>query len=243
MTTDEGTHYYGDGCQPPHVPTITEDELLNAPRIQGVPVATEIEDDFDPAGADALYIAPSDLKWAESLLGVYAGLDHGDHADGTPKRFLGMLNELTAHKRCSGACMKFKTFPNDGMDEMVVVQGVPFVSMCNHHVVPFIGHAHVAYVPKDKIAGLSKFARVVDHFARTLQVQERLTAQVADYLEEKLEPRGVGVILRGEHLCMTIRGVQKPGTVTTTAAMRGVFSDHTRTAKREFLSYLNGGIH
>lgn len=184
-----------------------------------------------------------ELNWTASLLETYAGLTDGDeHSNETPRRFLDMLNELTAHRRdkCNGDCMKFKTFLNDGMDEMIVVQGIPFVSVCNHHIIPFMGFAHVAYVPNEKIAGLSKFARVVDHFARSLQIQERLTAQIADYLQEMLRPRGVGVVLRAEHLCMTIRGVQKPGAVTTTASMQGVFSDHTRTAKSEFMLYLNG---
>lgn len=183
----------------------------------------------------------TDLAWTESLLAAHAGLIDDGHGEDTPRRFLVMLSELTSHRHCDGDCLKWKVFINDGMDEMIVVQDIPFVSVCNHHVIPFMGFAHVAYVPDKKIAGLSKFARVVDHFARALQVQERLTAQVADFLEERLEPRGVGVILRAEHLCMTIRGVQKPGALTTTAAMRGVFADHDRTAKAEFMKYLNGG--
>jgi GTP cyclohydrolase I len=183
---------------------------------------------------------------AKDLLQEYTGLDDSEHSQDTPKRFLEMLSELTSHRvgLCDAKCMKFKTFDNEGMDEMIVVQGITFVSVCNHHVIPFMGVAHIAYVPDKLIAGLSKFARVVDHFSRTLQVQERLTAQVADFLEEQLKPRGVAVIMQAEHLCMTVRGVHKPGAKTTTATMKGVFADHTRTAKAEFMQYLqNGGKH
>jgi GTP cyclohydrolase I len=123
---------------------------------------------------------------------------------------------------------------------MVVVRNITFTSLCNHHVVPFMGVAHIAYVPKNAVAGLSKFARVVRHFGRQLQVQERLTAEIADFLEGTLSPRGVGVVVEAEHLCMTIRGVHSPGTLTTTSAMRGVFSDHDRTAKAEFLNLIRG---
>jgi GTP cyclohydrolase IA len=173
---------------------------------------------------------------ATVLLRIATGLDVEDpHGADTPKRFVEMLRELTTRPE-----IKWRTFPNDGTDEMIVVQGIPFVSLCEHHVVPFMGTAAIGYVPRDKIAGLSKFARVVQHFARALQVQERLTKQIADFLQEELYPRGVAVLLSAEHLCMTIRGAQVPGAVTTTADMRGVFADHERTAKAEFLSQLNG---
>lgn len=173
---------------------------------------------------------------ATVLLRTAAGLNPEDvHGKDTPRRFVEMLRELTTPPD-----IKWKTFPNEGMDEMVVLEGIPFHSLCEHHVIPFMGLAYVAYVPRDEIAGLSKFARVVQHFAASLQVQERLTMQIADYLEENLKPRGVGVVMRAEHLCMTIRGVQSPGTKTYTAAMRGVFGDHERTAKAEFLSQING---
>jgi GTP cyclohydrolase I len=174
---------------------------------------------------------------AEVLLRTSANLDVNDlHGADTPARFVAMLRELTTPKP-----IKWKTFPNDGMDEMIIVRNIPFVSLCNHHVIPFIGKADIGYVPDVSVAGLSKFARVVHHFSRALQVQERLTMQIADYLVENLQPRGVGVVMEAEHLCMTIRGVQAPGTKTYTAAMKGVFADHSRTAKMEFLERLNGG--
>lgn len=164
-----------------------------------------------------------------------AGLDpDSEHGKRTPYRFVKMLQELTTPEE-----FEFTTFEND-TDEMITVGDIPFVSLCMHHIVPFMGHAFVGYVPDKLQAGLSKLARTVKYHAASLQTQERLTNQVADSLEQKLEPKGVAVVLRGEHMCMSIRGVQTPGALTTTAAMRGVFADHARTAKAEFLTWING---
>ncbi len=116
-------------------------------------------------------------------------------------------------------------------DEMIMVRDIPLASMCEHHLIPFIGKAHVAYIPSEKgcITGLSKLARLVDTLSRRPQVQERLTTQIADALEEGLKPRGVLVVIEAEHLCMTMRGVKKPGAETVTSAVRGVFRDNTAT--------------
>jgi GTP cyclohydrolase IA len=128
------------------------------------------------------------------------------------------------------------TFPNDaGYDEMVLVRDVPFHSLCMHHVLPFHGVAHVAYLPGERIVGLSKLARVVEHFARDLQVQERLTRQIADWLNDTLMPRGVGVVLEAEHTCMTLRGIRKPGSRTVTSALLGRLREDPRT-RDEFLA-------
>ncbi len=128
------------------------------------------------------------------------------------------------------------TFPNDeGYDEFVVVRDIPFQSLCMHHMLPFHGLAHVAYLPDERIVVLSKLGRVVDLFARDLQVQERLTTQVADWLVDRLAPRGAGVIIEAEHLCMSLRGVQKAGSRTVTSALRGSVKDDPRT-RQEFLS-------
>ncbi|HEY4279288.1 MAG TPA: GTP cyclohydrolase I [Conexibacter sp.] len=128
------------------------------------------------------------------------------------------------------------TFPNgDGYDELVIARSIPFHSLCMHHVLPFIGVAHVAYLPGERIAGLSKLARVVEHFARDLQLQERLTQQIADLLQERLAPKGVGVVLEAEHMCMSLRGVQSAGTRTVTSALHGAVRDDPRT-RQEFLS-------
>jgi GTP cyclohydrolase IA len=131
------------------------------------------------------------------------------------------------------------TFPNDeGYDELVVVRDIPFQSLCMHHLLPFHGTAHVAYLPGDRIVGLSKLGRVVDLFARDLQVQERLTTQIADWLVDQLAPRGVGVIIEAEHLCMSLRGLQKAGSRTVTSALRGSVKVDPRT-RQEFLSLVD----
>ncbi len=119
--------------------------------------------------------------------------------------------------------------------EMVIVKDIEFYSMCEHHMLPFYGRAHIAYIPENKILGLSKFARIVDLYSRRLQVQERITTQLADAVQELLDPRGVAVMMEGTHLCMAMRGVQKQNSSTTTSAMRGVFRDDPRT-RGEFMS-------
>ncbi len=136
--------------------------------------------------------------------------------------------------------LRLTSFPNEeGYDELVVVRDIPFQSLCMHHLLPFHGVAHVAYLPAGRILGLSKLARVVEHFARDLQLQERLTTQVADCLQGQLDPKGVGVVLEAEHLCMSLRGVQKAGARTVTSALHGLVRDDPRT-REEFLS-LTGG--
>jgi GTP cyclohydrolase I len=191
------------------------------------------------------------VDYARVLLEVHAGLKDDPHGEDTPSRFISMLEELTqcrpvtvgqsmlANELHLKDCIKWKTFDSVG-DEMVIVEKIPFVSVCNHHVLPFMGYADIGYVPNGKLAGLSKFARVVRHFARQLQLQERLTTDIAEFLEHHLEPAGLAVVLRAEHMCMTIRGIQSPGTITTTSAMWGVFGEHDRTAKAEFLQMTGG---
>jgi GTP cyclohydrolase I len=132
------------------------------------------------------------------------------------------------------------TFPNDELyDELVVVRSIPVQSVCEHHFLPFTGVAHVGYVPGERILGLSKFARVVEMFARRPQVQERLTQQVAEWLDTHLSPRGVGVVIEAEHLCMTLRGVQVAGTSTSTSSVRGLLRENPQT-RAEFLACIRG---
>ena len=127
------------------------------------------------------------------------------------------------------------TFPNDeGYDELVVARDIPIHSLCEHHLLPFSGVAHVGYLPGARILGLSKLARVVEHFARGLQVQERLTKQIGDWLDDRLAPKGAGVVLEAEHLCMTLRGVQAVGSRTVTSSLHGLIRDDART-RAEFL--------
>jgi GTP cyclohydrolase IA len=127
------------------------------------------------------------------------------------------------------------TFPNDeGYDELVLARDIPFSSLCEHHALPFVGVAHVGYIPGERILGLSKLARVVELFARRLQVQERMTVQIADWLHEQLQPQGVGVVLEAEHLCMSLRGARVAGSRTTTSSVQGLIRDDSRTRQEFF---------
>jgi len=141
-----------------------------------------------------------------------------------------MYEEIFAGLEVDPASLLEVTF-EEGHDEMVMVRDIPLYSACEHHLVPFIGRAHVAYIPNDdgSITGLSKLARVVEAYARRPQVQERLTTQVADCIEKVLQPRGVLVVIEAEHLCMAMRGIRKPGSRTVTSAVRGIFRDNLAT--------------
>jgi GTP cyclohydrolase I len=164
------------------------------------------------------------------LIALGADLD-SDGLRETPRRMAAAYLELLTPEPFS-----MTTFPNqEGYDELVVVRDIPFQSLCMHHVLPFYGVAHVAYLPDERILGLSKLARVVDLFACDLQLQERLTTQIAGWLQQQLRPKGVGVVLEAEHLCMSLRGVQKPGAKTVTSALHGLVRDDPRT-REEFLS-------
>ena len=159
----------------------------------------------------------------------------------TPERVAAMYEELFAGLGDDPARHLTVTFAAEH-DEMVMVRDIPFASLCEHHLVPFIGRAHVAYIPaKDgRITGLSKLARLVDGFARRLQVQERMTTQIADAIERVLEPRGVLVVVEAEHLCMSMRGVKKPGTLTITSSVRGLFRSDVAT-RAEAMAFVHGG--
>lgn len=143
-----------------------------------------------------------------------------EHLADTPRRVAASLLEMLTPRDFA-----MTTFPNDeNYQELVLVRDIPFHSLCEHHLLPFRGVAHVGYVPGDRLVGLSKLARVVEQFSRDLQVQERLTQQISAYLTEQLAPRGVGVVLEAEHLCMTMRGAQSAGATTTTTAFTGVLA-------------------
>lgn len=157
-----------------------------------------------------------------------------EHFEGTPKRFVKMLLELTTPEK-----FEFTVFDSKH-NEMIIESPIPFYSLCAHHVIPFFGNAHVAYVPDGKIAGLSKIARTVVNMAKGLYTQEDLTANISEHLEEHLNPLGVAVVLQAEHLCMSMRGARSPGTKTTTSIMTGVFIDPTKQARQEFLALIDG---
>ncbi|MFO0845025.1 MAG: GTP cyclohydrolase I FolE [Gemmataceae bacterium] len=157
----------------------------------------------------------------------------------TPARVARMYAEMFAGLHQDPAEHLRKKFTQK-YDEVVLVRDIDFASFCEHHLLPFTGKAHIAYLPEGRIAGLSKLARVVEVVSHRPQVQERMTEELADLLMTELEPKGVGVILEASHSCMTIRGVRKPGSLCTTSAMRGIFRDNSKT-RGELLSLIYGG--
>jgi GTP cyclohydrolase IA len=188
----------------------------------------------DPAGEPAGR-RPVDLaaarRAATDLLHALGADVEADGLQDTPRRVAEAYAELLTPRP-----FRATTFPNDdGYDELIVARSIPFHSLCMHHMLPFHGIAHVGYLPGERILGLSKLGRVVEYFSRDLQIQERLTTQVADWLERELEPKGVGVVLEAEHMCMSLRGVQKLGAKTVTSAMRGLLREDPRT-RQEFLA-------
>ena len=188
----------------------------------------------------ALHAVPTDASFVDLEAAEHAAADllqalgadtTSESLEDTPRRIAAMYAELLSPMPFDAT-----TFPNDGgYDELVVARDIQFHSLCEHHLLPFTGVAHVAYLPGERILGLSKLARVVDYFARSLQVQERLTTHVAGWLQRELEPKGVGVVIEAEHMCMSLRGVQKPGARTVTSALHGLVRDDPRT-RQEFLA-------
>jgi GTP cyclohydrolase IA len=168
---------------------------------------------------------------AADLLRALGADGDAEALEETPRRVADAFAELlTPHE------FRATTFPNDdGYDELIVARSIPFHSLCMHHLLPFHGVAHIGYLPGERIIGLSKLGRVVEYFSRDLQIQERLTTQVAGWLQRELEPKGVGVVLEAEHLCMSLRGVQKLGAKTVTSALLGAVRDDART-RQEFLA-------
>jgi GTP cyclohydrolase I len=156
---------------------------------------------------------------------------------GTPGRVHRMYTELTAGYHVDPARLLNGAIYQVDYSEMVVVKDIPFYSLCEHHMLPFFGSAAVAYIPRGRVVGLSKIPRIVETFARRLQVQERLTQQIAAFLQDNLDPLGVGVVVEATHLCAVMRGVRKPGTVMTTSAVLGLFRSRDKT-RAEFLAHL-----
>lgn len=155
----------------------------------------------------------------ETINGMPIAWFDKESQENTPARWQKFLEEWFKKR----LAFNFTTFKNEGYDEIVLVKDISFYSLCTHHLLPFHGVAHVAYIPDKKICGLSKLARTVDLFASTPQLQERMTMQIARKIQDKLQPKGVAVIIEAEHLCMSMRGVQKPGSKTVTSCMKGVF--------------------
>jgi GTP cyclohydrolase IA len=161
---------------------------------------------------------------------------------GTPGRVHRMYAELTAGYHVDPARLMNGAIFDVDYSEMVVVRDIPFYSLCEHHLLPFFGTAAVAYIPSGRVIGLSKIPRIVEMYARRLQVQERLTSQIADFLMGNLRPQGVGVVIEATHLCAVMRGVRKPGTVMTTSHVLGIFRSNDKT-RSEFLAHLDRPVH
>jgi len=222
---------------PSHVQRIV-DEIENEIGEDPTRAQTAIEgtrrlgaDDLEGAGPDGVETAVRQIL-------VEIGEDpERDGLVGTPERVHRMYTELTAgyhvdpERLINGAVFDVR------YSEMVVVKDIPFYSLCEHHLLPFFGAAAVAYIPRGRVIGLSKIPRVVEMYARRLQVQERLTQQIADFLQSRLDPQGVGVVIEATHLCAVMRGIRKPGTIMTTSAVLGLFRTRDRT-RAEFFAHL-----
>jgi GTP cyclohydrolase IA len=214
------------------------DTLANNPAFSGYSVCAdddclETEHDTEPEVID---------KLSGAVTTILEGLGEDPEREGllkTPERVAKSLRFLTKGYRQDPEELLRKAVFSESYDEMVLVKDIELFSMCEHHMLPFFGKAHVAYIPDGKIVGLSKLARVVEVYARRLQVQERLTQQIRDAIEQVLKPRGVGVVIEAKHMCMVMRGVEKQNSVTTTSAMSGEFitSESTRS---EFLRLIHG---
>ncbi len=203
-----------DVIVPPHVPPVALADLGAEQQLKVETIARHVRGILTTLGLDLKdpNLAETDVRVAKMYLEMFHGLEEG-------------------------AEPKVTCFPNDeSYSHMVMEKQIPFYSMCAHHLVPFYGHAHIAYIPRDRILGLSKFARILEFYAKRPQLQERLTEQVVTYFEEKLQPQGAMVVIEARHLCVEMRGVKKPGCLTVTSALRGVF--HQKPVREEFLDLL-----
>jgi len=200
-----------------HIPPVALTELDEAQQKKLDGIAHHVRGILTSLGLDLQdpNLAETDLRVAKLYLEMFHGLEEG-------------------------AEPKVTTFPNEeGYSHMVMEKQIPFYSMCAHHLVPFYGHAHIAYIPRERILGLSKFARILEFYAKRPQLQERLTEQVVTFLDEKLQPQGAMVVIEARHLCVEMRGVKKPGALTVTSALRGIF--HQKQVREEFLDLLRHG--
>ena len=191
---------------------VSEEQSSDGSRVERI--AAHMRGIIDALGLDReeANLRETDVRVAKMYLEMFHGLEEGSEPAVT-------------------------TFPNDeNYQHMVMERDIPFYSMCSHHFVPFYGKAHIAYIPEDRIIGLSKFSRILEFYARRPQLQERLTEQVVSYLEDNLKPRGAMVVIEARHLCVEMRGVKKPGAMTVTSALRGAF--HQRSVREEFLDLL-----
>ena len=193
---------------------------------------------ISPATQDVESKMKKETALSDAIYGALAVVDDPQREGlmATPRRWADMFLEAT-----SGHAFNMTVFDNlMGYDEMIVEMGIPFYSMCEHHLLPFFGMATIGYIPNKKIVGISKLCRTVEHFSKMLQVQERMTQQITNLLEVKLRPKGTAVLLRARHLCQEMRGIRKPGAETVTSYLKGVFLKDQR-ARQEFMSIAREG--
>jgi len=182
---------------------------------------------------------PDDAQMREAVRTLLLGVGEDPEREGlqrTPKRVVDAMRFLTGGYHQSLDELVNGAIFDEGHNELVLVRDIGFFSLCEHHMLPFMGRAHVGYIPNQKVVGLSKLARIVEMYARRLQVQERLTRQIAEAIQEILEPRGVAVVMEATHMCMVMRGVQKPGSWTVTSSMVGAFEE--QTTREEFFNLI-----
>lgn len=221
-----------------NINSVPNADMSNSPRISSRP---DRNSSLNPTTAEKRSLASvSDEEMMAAVETMLKGVGEDPSREGllkTPKRVAEAMRFLTGGYDLSLEEIVNNAIFDEGHNEMVLVRDINLFSLCEHHMLPFMGKAHVAYVPNEKVVGLSKLARIVEMYARRLQVQERLTRQVAEAIQSVLEPKGVAIVVEATHMCMVMRGVQKPGSWTVTSAMVGIFQEDQKT-REEFLNLI-----